>query len=406
MSVLVVGASAAGLTTAEALRRKGFRDRITVLGAECHPPYDRPPLSKQFLLGDWDESRTRLRPDAMLSALDAEFVLGDPAVSLSDHTVHTTTGRSFTADRVVIATGLTPRHLPGPPLEGVHVLRTLDDAAALRKALAPGGGGGSPRPGGGVADVVGEGARCGGGGGAARGPRVVVVGDGVLGAEIAATVRKLGFAVTLAGPQAALMEAQLGSVVGALLGDLHAAEGVELRLGCAVDGLEDVDGRVSGVRLVGGEVLPADVAVVALGATPATGWLEGSGLTVDNGIVCDEFCQAGEGIYAAGDVARWRHEDGFVRLENRTNATEQALCVAANIVGEHQPYRPVPYFWTDQFGTKLQLHGRPSADLMVAEGTVGERFVAHYRDAGRIVGVLGWNTPKQTRAHRQHLVGT
>ncbi|WP_427884985.1 NAD(P)/FAD-dependent oxidoreductase [Kribbella sp. GL6] len=369
MSVLVVGASAAGLTTVEALRRKGFRDRITVLGAEYHPPYDRPPLSKQFLLGDWDESRTRLRPDTMLTALDAEFVLGDPAVSLSDHTVHTTTGRSLTADHVVIATGLQPRHLPGPPLEGVHVLRTLDDAAALRTSL------------------VGQ-------------ARVVVVGDGVLGAEVAATVCKLGLSVTLAGPQAVLMEAQLGPVAGKLLGEMHAAEGVGLRLGCAVDGLEDLDGRVSGVRLVGGEVLPADVVVVALGATPATGWLEGSGLRLDNGVVCDEYCRAADGVYAAGDVARWRHDDGLVRLENRTNATEQALCVAANIIGDHQPYRPIPYFWTDQFSTRIQVHGRPSADLTVAEGTIGERFVAHYRDAGRIVGVLGWNAPKQTRAHR------
>ncbi|GAA3119869.1 NADPH-dependent 2,4-dienoyl-CoA reductase/sulfur reductase-like enzyme [Kribbella aluminosa] len=375
MSVLVVGASAAGLTTAEALRRKGFRDPITVLGAEYHRPYDRPPLSKQFLLGDWDETRTRLRPDTMLTALDAEFVLGDPAVALDGHTVHTTSGRSLTADHVVIATGLTPRRLPGPDLEGVHVLRTLDDAAALRRSLTP--------------EV-----------------QVVVVGDGVLGAEIAATVCKLGLSVTLAGPQAALMEAQLGAVVGGLLGELHTAAGVELRLGVAVDGLTGVGGRVSGVRLANGDLLPADVVVVALGAAPATGWLEGSGLTVENGVVCDEYCRAADGVYAAGDVARWRAEDRLVRLENRTNATEQALCVAANILGERQPYRPIPYFWTDQFSTRLQVHGRPSADLTIAEGNIGERFVAHYRDAGRIVGVLGWNAPKQTRAHRQHLVRT
>ncbi|HWD82101.1 MAG TPA: FAD-dependent oxidoreductase, partial [Kribbella sp.] len=205
MTVLIVGASAAGLTTAETLRRKGFRDRITILGAELHPPYDRPPLSKQFLHGAWDEPRTHLRPGKVLSALDADFVLGDPAVALEDHTVHTTTGRSLTADHVVIATGLTPRRLPGEPLEGVHVLRTLDDAAALRKALR------SLREG-------------------ARGGRVVVVGDGVLGAEIAATACRLGLAVTVAGPQATLMEAQLGGVVGGLLGELHRAEGVELRL--------------------------------------------------------------------------------------------------------------------------------------------------------------------------------
>lgn len=375
MSVLVVGASAAGLTTVEALRRQGFRDPITVLGAEWHPPYDRPPLSKQFLCGDWDEARTRLRPEAMLSALDVDFVLGDPAVGLDGRTVRTASSRELSADTVVIATGLTPRRLPGPELEGVHVLRTLDDAAALRKDLT-------------------------------EAARVVVVGDGVLGAEVAATACKLGLAVTLAGPQAALLEAQLGAVIGGLLGELHTAEGVELRLGTAVTGLTDVDGRVSGVLLADGEVLPADVVVVALGAEPATGWLDGSGLTLDNGIVCDAFCRAADGVYAAGDVARWQCGDSLLRLENRTNATEQALCVAANILGAAQPYRPIPYFWTDQFNTKIQVHGRPSADadVTIAEGNVADRFVAHYRRDGRIVGVLGWNAPKQTRLHREHLV--
>ncbi|MFI5696031.1 NAD(P)/FAD-dependent oxidoreductase [Kribbella sp. NPDC051586] len=387
MSVLVVGASAAGLTTVEALRRKGYREPITVLGAEWHPPYDRPPLSKQFLCGDWDEARTRLRPDTMLSALDAEFVLGDSAVSLDvdRKLVRTAAGRVLTGDAVVIATGLTPRHLPGADLAtgrsdaalgGVHVLRTLDDAAALRKDLADAG-------------------------------RLVVVGDGVLGAEIAATARKLGLVVTLAGPQATPLQAQLGPVVGGLLGELHRSQGVDLRLGAAVTGMTAVDGRVSGVRLANGDVLPADVVVVALGAVPATEWLEGSGLSLDNGVVCDEYCRAADGIYAAGDVARWQHEDSLLRLENRTNATEQALCVAANILGEPQPYRPIPYFWTDHFTTKIQVHGRPSADadVTIAEGNITDgRFVAHYHRDDRLVAVLGWNMPKQTRAHREHLV--
>lgn len=405
MSLLVVGASAAGLTTVEALRRKGFRDPITVLGAEWHPPYDRPPLSKQFLYGDWDQDRTRLRPEAMLSALDAEFVLGDPAVALEGRTVETASGRRLTADTLVIATGLTPRRLPGPDLEGVHVLRTLDDAAALRTALDAlrgerGGGGDAPRGARGARGDRGDRGERG------RVGRVVVVGDGVLGAEVAATARKLGLAVTLAGPQASLLQAQLGPAVGALLGELHAAEGVDLRLGTAVAGLTDSDGRVDGVLLSDGEVLPADVVVVALGAVPATDWLEGSGLTVDNGVVCDEYCRAADGIYAAGDVARWQYGESLVRLENRTNATEQALCVAANILGEQQPYRPVPYFWTDQYRTKIQVHGTPSGDLTVAEGNLDGRFVAHYREHGRIVGVLGWNAPKQTRVHRQHLLHT
>jgi NADPH-dependent 2,4-dienoyl-CoA reductase/sulfur reductase-like enzyme len=380
VSVLVVGASAAGLTTVEALRRKGYREPITVLGAEWHPPYDRPPLSKQFLCGDWDEARTRLRPDRMLAALDAEFVLGDSATALDvdRKLVRTAAGRSLTADTVVIATGLTPRRLPGPDLEGVHVLRTLDHAVALRKDLLD----------------------C---------ARVVVVGDGVLGAEIAATARKLGLAVTIAGPQAVPLESQLGPTVGGLLAELHTAEGVDLRLGTAVTGLTDVDGRVSGVRLANGDVLPAEVVVVALGAAPATEWLEGSGLRLDNGVVCDAFCRAGDGIYAAGDVARWQHEDSLLRLENRTNATEQAIRVAANILGDAQAYRPIPYFWTDQFAVKIQAHGAPAADaeVTVAEGNIADgRFVVHYRRDDRVVAVLGWNLPKQTRRHREHLVHT
>jgi NAD(P)H-nitrite reductase large subunit len=225
----------------------------------------------------------------------------------------------------------------------------------------------------------------------------------VLGAEVAATVRRLGLGVTVVGPQAALLEGQLGAAVGGLLGELHSAEGVELRLGVAVAGLTEIHGRVSGVRLADEDVLPADVVVVALGGEPATGWLEGSGLAIDNGVVCDEHCRAADSIYAAGDVARWPHEGRLVRLENRTNATEQALCVAANILGDRRPYCPIPYFWTDQFSTKIQVHGTTTDDVMVAEGTK-DRFVAHYRRAGRVVGVLGWNAPKQTRLHREHLV--
>ncbi|TDD43981.1 NAD(P)/FAD-dependent oxidoreductase [Kribbella antibiotica] len=381
MSVLIVGASAAGLSTLEALRRQGYQDPITVLGAETYLPYDRPPLSKQYLCGDWDELRTRLRPEEMLAKLDANFVLGDPAAALdvNRRVVSTESGRELSADSIVIATGLRARRLPGQEgLAGVHVLRTLGDADALRRDLTDS-------------------------------PRVVVVGDGVLGAEIAATARKLGCAVTMAGPQAAPLESQFGTIVSGLLADLHTAEGVELRLGTAVSGLTSATGRVTGVQLANGEVLPADVVVVALGATPATEWLNDSGLTLDNGIVCDAQCRAAEGIYAAGDVARWQHDglDALLRLENRTNATEQAACVAANILGENRSYTPIPYFWTDQFATKIQVHGIPTAnaEIVVAEGALDERrFVTHYRRDGRTVAVLGWNMPKQTRLHREHLV--
>ncbi|MFI1031646.1 NAD(P)/FAD-dependent oxidoreductase [Streptomyces sp. NPDC020951] len=379
--VLVVGASASGLTTVETLRRKGYEGRITVLGDEPHPPYDRPPLSKQVLSGAWEPERAALRTQDLLSALDAEFVLGDPAVALDPATrsVRTRSGRELPADAVVIATGVRARRLPGSQdLAGVHVLRTLDDALALRTELL-------------------------------AGARLVVVGEGVLGSEIAATARTLGLDVTLAGPLSAPMALQVGPLVSGALAELHTERGVRLRLGNAVVGLTDRDGRVTGVRLAGDEVLPADAVVVAIGATPATEWLADSGLELDNGVVCDSRCRAGEGIYAVGDVARWHHESlgRLVRLENRTNATEQAMAVAGQILGDDRPYTPVPYFWTDQYDAKLQVHGflPTDAEVDVVEGDLtARRFVARYRVDGRVTGVLGWNMPKQARLRRQEIV--
>ncbi|MEV4246208.1 FAD-dependent oxidoreductase [Streptosporangium canum] len=380
-SVLVVGAAAAGLATAEALRRKGYQGGLTVLGAEPHLPYDRPPLSKQVLSGAWEPERARLRPQAALSALDAEFVLADPAVGLDTaaRTVHTASGRALRADAVVVATGVRPRMLAGQAdLAGVHVLRTLDDVLALR------------------ADLLGS-------------SRLVVVGEGVLGAEIAATARGMGLEVTMAGPQPAPMASQIGPSVASLLAELHTERGVRLRLGAGVSHLSGHRGRVTGVCLATGEVLPADVVVVAIGADPVTEWLTGSGLRADNGLVCDSRCRAAEGIYAVGDVARWHHDRLGIsmRLENRTNATEQANAVAANILGDDQLYRPVPYFWTDQFDVKIQVHGvlPAGAEVTVVDGDLASRrFVALYRHDGRVTGVLGWNMPKQTRLRRQEVV--
>ncbi|MBP2325980.1 NADPH-dependent 2,4-dienoyl-CoA reductase/sulfur reductase-like enzyme [Kibdelosporangium banguiense] len=379
--VLVVGASAAGLATVEALRRKGFQGSVTVLGAELRMPYDRPPLSKQVLSGTWEPERAQLRQPAHLSTLDAEFVLGEAAVGLdaAERAVHTVSGRVLTAEAIVVATGLRPRTLPGQAgMAGVHVLRTLDDALALRVNLLS----------------------C---------SRVVVVGDGVLGAEIAATACEMGVSVTMAGPQPAPLAMQFGDLAAGMLAELHTERGVDLKLGAAVTGLVERHGRVAGVQLDNGEVLPADVVVVAFGAAPVTGWLENSGLELANGVVCDSRCRAADGIYAAGDVARWHHEtlNTVLRLENRTNAVDQAVAVAGNILGEDRPYTPVPYFWTDQFNAKIHVHGMlsPDADVTIVDGDAADRrFVAQYRKDGKVTGVLGWNMPKQARQHRQAVV--
>jgi len=385
--VLIVGASAAGLSTAEALRRNGHRGRLTLVDAESRLPYDRPPLSKQVLSGEWTSDRAALRDQEMLDSLDASFLLGEAATRLhvATRTVITGSGREVTADAIVLATGLRARHLLAAggadgreaPV-GVYVLRTLDDAHRLKEALA-------------------------------TSSKLVVVGNGVLGCEIAATARLLGVQVTLVGAAEAPMAPQLGGLGSRLLAELHREHGVQLLGGRRVATVKAAGGRVTGVELTSGETLPADTVVVAIGSEPATGWLVGSGLELDDGIVCDEFCRAADGVWAVGDAARWHHA-GLgepVRLENRTNAAEQAVAVARDVLGEGEPCTPVPYFWTDQYGVRVQVHGviARSAELEVTDGDPASgRFVAVAIDNGRKVGVLGWAMPKQTRLRRQELM--
>ncbi|MET7640789.1 FAD-dependent oxidoreductase [Streptomyces sp. NPDC005438] len=383
-SVLVVGASAAGLGTAEALRRRGYEGRLTVLDAGAAPPYDRPPLSKQVLAGQWEPDRAQLRPPEALAALDVEFRFREAAVSLDvgRRTVRTASGRTLRADVIVLACGLVPRALPGAAgLDGVHTLRTLEEALALRAAL------GQEVP-------------------------VVVVGDGVLGSEIAATCVGLGRDTTLVGPQPAPMADQFGTRVASALAALHRRNGVRLVHGTTVTALSRKRGAVTGVRLPTGETLPAGVVVTAVGCRPATDWLADSGLDLDDGVRCDARCRAAPGIYAVGDLARWHHEGTgtTLRLENRTNAGTQAVAVAANILGADRPYTPLPYFWTDQFGVRVQGYGIPGhrAETRVIEGDpdeAGGGFVVRRDLDGHPTAVLGWNMPKRARTHATALLG-
>ncbi|MFF5103384.1 NAD(P)/FAD-dependent oxidoreductase [Streptomyces sp. NPDC000134] len=378
VDVLVVGASAGGLAVAEGLRRHGFTGTITLLDGEREPPYDRPPLSKQVLDGRWPPERARLRTRAELEALGAELRLGAEAAALDvpGHRVTLRDGTVLGYRRLVLATGLHARRLPGrTPVAGAHTLRTLGDSVRLRAGLL-----------------------------AAR--RVVVVGAGVLGCEIAATARGLGREVTVVEPAARPLPGLLGPALGAELAALHAEHGVRLLTSTPAAGLTGEAGRVTGVRTASGVVLPADAVVVAVGGRPATDWLADSGLTLDDGVVCDDRCRAAPDVYAVGDVARFGAGPGTrgVRLENRTNATEQGLYVAAELLGAAPgPYRPVPYVWTDQFGTRIQVHGTVPADatVRIAEGSVRERrFVAHAEAGGRLVGVVGWNSPGRLRTAR------
>ncbi|MEU5209955.1 FAD/NAD(P)-binding oxidoreductase [Streptomyces sp. NPDC020742] len=379
--IVLVGASAAGLTAADALRRQGFTGTLTMIGDELQPPYDRPPLSKQILAGDWEPHRATLRQEADLQQLRMTLRPGCRATGLdtAERTVTLADGDRLTYDGLIIATGLRPRRLPfGHDLAGVHVLRTLDEALTLRAQLL-------------------------------AGPRVVVIGAGFLGSEIAATARGLDLDVTLVDVEPTPLARQVGAWVGGLVGDLHRDHGVRLRMRHHVTGLTGEDGRVTAVVLDDGTRLPADVVVVAIGSVPATEWLAGSGLRLGDGVLCDRTCRAAPGVYAAGDVANWPHPvaGGRVRLEQRTNATEQAIAAARNLLAGPAggvPYAPIPFGWTDQYDARIQTYGWCPSDAAV-EVVDGDRgsFVALYKVAGRVVGALGWNRARALRGYRSHL---
>lgn len=372
--VVVVGASVAGLTAAETLRRHGFDGSISLVGAEQDAPYDRPPLSKQILTGAWDRERLTLRAD--LERLRVDLRLGARAVGLdmTERTVELQSRERLPYDGLIIATGVVPRSLAsGHELAGVHLLRTIDDALALRRDFRPG-------------------------------QRLVVIGAGFLGCEVAASAQQVGLHVSVVDPLPVPMLRQLGDEVGRHVATLHRDRGVEMRCGEAVHRLLGNHG-VTGVELASGEVLPADVVLVAIGSTPATDWLTDSGLELDDGVVCDATCRAAPGIYAAGDVARWWHNalGKHIRIEHRMNASEQAVAAATNLLGAETPFTPVPYFWTDQYDARIQAYGTfpPAGRVAIVRGDAGEgRFIAHCTHDNRITGVLAWNMPKELRAER------
>jgi len=373
-SVSIVGASLAGYWAAETLRRDGFEGRISLIGDEPHAPYDRPPLSKKFLAGDLDDDRLPLTTAEKLADLDLEMRLGCRATGLD---VATRTlevdGVAEPYDGLLIATGARCRNLPGTAgLPGVHTLRTRDDAEAIRDALA-------------------NGAR-----------RVVVVGAGFIGAEVASTAIGRGAEVTMVEALEAPFGRVLGVEMGAVMADVHRRHGVDLRTGVGVDEVLG-DDRLAGVRLADGATMEADLLVVGIGVVPNTDWLEGSGLTLDDGVVCDETCLAAPDVAAAGDVARWANPryGEVMRVEHWDNAVQQGVHAARRLLQsdeEATPYAPVPWFWTDQYDRKVQLAGRPHTDdevRVVAGSTAEHRFAAFYGRDGRFTAALGMNRPRQ-----------
>ncbi|MGW3293682.1 NAD(P)/FAD-dependent oxidoreductase [Streptomyces xiamenensis] len=371
--IVIVGASAAGLAAAETLRREGYDGTLTLVGDEPHPPYDRPPLSKQVLAGQWAPERLALRAPADLAALGLDLRLGtaatgvDPAartVLLADS--GSTGERDLSYDGLIIATGVRPRLLPGSGGDAAHVLRTVEDALALRDRLRPG-------------------------------RHLVVVGAGFLGAEAAAVARGLGAEVTLLEPAPVPLAHAVGERIGDLLAGVHREHGVTLRTGVTVR--EVLDGG-RGVRLADGEEIPADDVLVAIGSRPNTEWLAGSGLPVDDGLLCDAYCAAAPGVYGAGDVARWHHPlfGTALRVEHRTHAAEQGMAAARNLLRPEgrRPFAPVPYFWSDQYDLKVQAYGhlRGHDELAVVAGALAERrFLAVYRTGDHLTGALAVGMP-------------
>jgi len=397
--IVIVGASLAGLRAAQAIRASGHTGEVVVVGAEERPPYTRPPLSKELLAGEHEPEQCALPSDKVdvdwrlgtratgLDLARREVVLGGDEPGVGDQPRSGDRprggGERLGYDKLLIATGARPRHWPGEPIEldGVFMLRELDDALALRAALGT----------------------C---------SRLAVVGAGFIGCEVAATARKRGLDVTLIDVAHQPMTA-LGPAVGERCAALHRAHGVDLRLGAGVDRFEG-DGALEAVRLADGTRVEADLAVVALGAIPNTDWLADSGLELQPGVVCDATLAArdAEDVYCAGDVAAWPHpmaDGAVIRIEHWTNAAEQGAAAARNLLAapeDRKPYAAVPYFWSDQYDVKVQSVGLPArAERMtVLEASPeGDRLVLGGERGGRLVAAVGFNAARRLAFYRGRL---
>ncbi|MFC5747598.1 FAD-dependent oxidoreductase [Actinomadura rugatobispora] len=376
--IVIVGASLAGGRAAGVLRRDGFRGRLTLIGDEPHQPYDRPPLSKQVLTGRVPAQRTLL---PYLRRIDVEWLPGTPAtgLDLAAKQVLLADGRTVGFDKVLIATGARARPWPNEreaALDGVHVVRTLEEAERLRRRLSAGVG------------------------------RVLVIGGGFTGSEVASVCRGLGLPVTLVEAGPAPLAGALGRVIGEVAADMQRAAGVDLRCGVRVGALEgDAGGRLRGARLSDGGTVEADVAVVALGAVRNVEWLRDSGLAAGVwGVATDAGCRAldvnglvTDDVFAAGDVARFPHpvyHYQFMALEHWGNAVAQAEIAAHNMLSDQAhrwPHLSLPVFWSNQFGTNIKSVGVPtfSEEVVIAQGSVPDRrFVAVYGHRGRITAAV------------------
>jgi NADPH-dependent 2,4-dienoyl-CoA reductase/sulfur reductase-like enzyme len=379
----VVGASLAGLHAVTTLRAEGFDGPLAVIGEELHLPYDRPPLSKQLLRGEWEPAQVMLPLEVAAPAVD--WRLGRRAVGLDPETLELEFddgARERFPGGIVVATGARPRMISHRPLTGVHVLRTLEDGVALAAELAE-----RPR-------------------------RVAIVGAGFIGAEVAASCRALDLDVTLLEAAAVPLELVLGPELGEIVAGLHRDEGVDVRVGVtATELLEDENGRVRGLHLSDGTELDADLVVVGIGVEPCTEWLEDSGLALDRGLIVDESCLAAPGVVAAGDVARFPNPRfaEVRRVEHWDNAIRQGAYAARRLLagnGAFEPYAPIPWFWSDQYDVKMQLIGMTDGHdevLIIQRPEGNRRLLALYRRGERMIGAFAMNHARAVLACRRLL---
>lgn len=363
---MIVGGGLAAARTAEQLRRAEYAGPVTIVSDEVHLPYDRPPLSKEVLRSEIDD--TALKPREWYDEKDITLRLGQAAtgVDTAAQTVTLADGTSLGYDELVIATGLVPRRIPTlPDLDGIRVLRSFDECMALRTH-------------------------------ASSAKKAVVVGAGFIGCEVAASLRGLGVDVVLVEPQPTPLASVLGEQIGALVTRLHRDEGVDVRTGIGVAEVRG-EGHVDTVVLSDGAEVPADLVVVGIGSHPATEWLDGSGIEVDNGIVCDEAGRtSAPHVWALGDVASWRDATGHqVRVEHWSNVADQTRVVVPAMLGREVPSTVVvPYFWSDQYDVKIQCLGEPEAtDTVHIVEDDGRKFLAYYERDGALVGVVGGGLP-------------
>jgi 3-phenylpropionate/trans-cinnamate dioxygenase ferredoxin reductase subunit len=387
-TVVVVGASLAGWRAVETLRAEGFHGQLTLVGEELHLPYDRPPLSKQVLAGKWPPEKAVLADTKRTDQLRVREILGRRAVHLDadGRKIELDDGTVLQADAIVLATGAKPLRLQDTDgltqRDGLFTLRTLDDSVALRAAVT-----------------------------AVEGTRVVVIGAGFIGAEVASTCAAMGCRVTVLE----LLEIPLSNVIGPMLGahcaSLHRGHGVDLRTGVSVGGVRkgggvgaDPDDGPLVVELADGEGIGADVVVVGIGVAPCVAWLEGSGVALQNGVVCDDRLFAADGVVAAGDIARWawRHDGGeeLIRIEHWQVAAEAGVAAARSLLAgraDAASFAPIPYFWSDQFDIRFQVLGSPGGDdeVEIVDGSLREgKFVALFGRSGRLRAAMAIGRPR------------